>query len=44
MDCLLMSTEVAGGFTGVVVGVYACASAESDAAWADFPYLVYSEP
>ncbi|MCR4853211.1 MAG: glycoside hydrolase family 43 protein [Prevotella sp.] len=43
MDCSLMSTEVAGGFTGVMVGVYAYAATESDKAYADFPLIVYQE-
>ena len=43
MDCMLMSTEVAGGFTGVVLGLYAYAAVESDNAYADFPLVVYNE-
>ena len=43
LDCSLMSTEVAGGFTGVVVGAYAYAPVESADAWAEFPFLCYSE-
>ena len=43
LECSLMSTEVAGGFTGVVVGLYAQTASESDRSYADFPYVIYSE-
>ncbi|MBR1548163.1 MAG: glycoside hydrolase family 43 protein [Prevotella sp.] len=37
-DCQLLSTEVVGGFTGAIVGMYA----EGDG-WADFSYFDYTE-
>ena len=39
MDCSLLSTEVAGGFTGVIIGMYAEGN-RSDSA-VDFPYFKY---
>ena len=39
MDCSLLSTEVAGGFTGVIIGMYAEGN-RSDSA-ADFSYFKY---
>ena len=41
-DCLLVSTEVAGGFTGVVIGMYATAGHEAGS-YADFSYFDYRE-
>lgn len=43
LDCSLMSTEVAGGFTGVVVGAYASAAREGDDVYADFRLLHYQK-
>ena len=43
MDCSLMSTEVAGGFTGVVIGAYAWNAREADNAFATYRYLRYEE-
>ncbi len=37
-DCSLVSTEVVGGFTGVVLGMYV-----DGEGWAAFPYFHYSE-
>lgn len=41
MNCSLVSTEVAGGFTGVVVGMFA--EGKKKGAWADFSYFKYEE-
>lgn len=38
-NCSLMSTEVAGGFTGVVIGMFA--EGKDPGAWADFSYFKY---
>ena len=46
VDCSLVSTEVAGGFTGVVVGMYATANpryAGTGKYYADFDYFDYRE-
>lgn len=40
LDCALLSSEVAGGFTGVVLGLYA---ASSQPAYALFKYFDYQE-
>lgn len=41
MNCSLMSTEVAGGFTGVVIGMFA--EGIADGAYADFYSFQYKE-
>ena len=46
LDCALLSTEVVGGFTGVVLGMYAAMNREqagTGASYADFDYFDYSE-
>jgi xylan 1,4-beta-xylosidase len=40
-NCSLMSTEVAGGFTGVTLGLFA--AGPSDGSYADFQYFDYTE-
>ena len=39
--CSLMSTEVAGGFTGVVLGMFA--EGKEKSGYADFGYFRYNE-
>ena len=41
MNCSLMSTEVAGGFTGVVLGMFA--EGKEKSGYADFGYFYYNE-
>ena len=41
MNCSLMSTEVAGGFTGVVLGMFA--EGKEKSGYADFGYFYYDE-
>ena len=41
MNCSLMSTEVAGGFTGVTLGMYVAGKEKSG--YADFHYFRYDE-
>lgn len=41
MNCSLMSTEVAGGFTGVTLGMYVDGKENSGSA--DFSYFHYEE-
>ena len=41
MNCSLMSTEVAGGFTGVVLGMFA--EGKEKSGYADFGYFHYNE-
>ena len=41
MNCSLMSTEVAGGFTGVVLGMFA--EGKEKSGYADFAYFHYNE-
>ena len=41
MNCSLMSTEVAGGFTGVVLGMFA--EGKEKSGYADFGYFRYAE-
>ena len=41
MNCSLMSTEVAGGFTGMILGMYVDGKAKSG--YADFTYFHYDE-
>lgn len=45
MDTRYLSTETAGGFTGVILGLYATASEETTRGYADFRYFEYgSDP
>ena len=39
MDCTLLSTEVAGGFTGVIIGMFA--EGDNPASAVDFKYFKY---
>lgn len=41
MDTRYLSSETAGGFTGVVLGLYAVAASPSSKAYADFGYFKY---
>lgn len=41
VNCSLMSTEVAGGFTGVTLGMYV--DGKSESGYADFSYFLYNE-
>ncbi len=41
MDCTLMSTEVAGGFTGVIIGMFA--EGDNPASAVDFKYFKYQD-
>ena len=41
MNCSLMSTEVAGGFTGVVLGMFT--EGKEKSGYADFGYFYYDE-
>jgi alpha-N-arabinofuranosidase len=43
MACSLMSTEVVGGFTGVVLGMYCSQKGNDGATYADFDYFKYEE-
>ena len=46
LDCALLSTEAVGGFTGVVLGMYASMNrgyAGTGASYADFDYFDYTE-
>jgi xylan 1,4-beta-xylosidase len=46
IDCALMSTEVVGGFTGVILGIYATQNGENVSSvtpYADFEYFEYEE-
>ena len=46
LDCALLSTEVVGGFTGVVLGMYAWrggAQFNRGQSWMDFDYFNYKE-
>ena len=43
MACSLMSTEVVGGFTGVVLGMYCSQKGSDGATFADFDYFKYEE-
>ena len=43
MACPLMSTEVVGGFTGVVVGMYCSQKGNDGVTYADFDYFKYVE-
>jgi alpha-N-arabinofuranosidase len=42
MDTKLISTETAGGFTGIYIGLYATASSSSSKAYADFDWFDYA--
>lgn len=41
MNTKYLSTEVAGGFTGVVIGLYAVSATDNSKSYADFNYLKY---
>lgn len=41
MNTRYLSTETAGGFTGVILGMYAASGAASSKAYADFEYFEY---
>lgn len=41
MDARYISTETAGGFTGIVLGMYAASASERSKAYADFEYFDY---
>lgn len=41
LDTIMLSSEVAGGFTGVILGIYAAAS--NNLGYADFQYFDYKE-
>ncbi|MBR1463792.1 MAG: glycoside hydrolase family 43 protein [Prevotella sp.] len=41
LNCMLVSSEVAGGFTGVTIGMFA--EGNGDGAYADFTYFDYQE-
>jgi len=43
VDCTLLSTETVGGFTGVMLGLYAFDYEGSHDAWGDFEYVEYLE-
>lgn len=43
LSCPLVSTEVVGGFTGVVLGMYAYQKGSDGATFADFDYFKYEE-
>ena len=43
MACSLVSTEVVGGFTGVVVGMFCSQKGNDGATFADFDYFKYEE-
>jgi len=43
MACSLLSTEVVGGFTGVMVGMYCSQKSNEGATFADFDYFKYEE-
>ena len=42
MDTKLISTETAGGFTGIYIGLYATGSSSSSKAYADFDWFDYA--
>ena len=41
MNTRYVSTETAGGFTGIILGLYAVATSDSSKAHADFEYFEY---
>lgn len=41
MNTRYLSSETAGGFTGVIIGLYAVSASEKSNAFADFKYLKY---
>lgn len=43
MDIHFLSTEVAGGFTGCVVGMYASSNGKASNSFVDYPWFSYTE-
>lgn len=43
VDCRYISSETVGGFTGVMLGMYAVSAFNSSCAYADFSYFDYEE-
>lgn len=41
MNTRYLSSETAGGFTGVVLGLYAVSASSQSKAYADFQYMKY---
>ena len=41
MNTRYVSTETAGGFTGIILGLYAVVTSDSSKAHADFEYFEY---
>lgn len=41
MDVIYLSTETAGGFTGIYLGLFACSAISSSKAFADFDNFLY---
>lgn len=41
MNTRYLSSETAGGFTGVVLGLYAVSASNESKAYADFQYMKY---
>ena len=41
MNCRYLSSETVGGFTGVVIGLYASAASENSKAYGEFKWLDY---
>ena len=43
MNTRYISTETAGGFTGIMLGLYATASSDASKAYVDFEYFDYEK-
>lgn len=43
MNTRYISTETGGGFTGIMLGMYAVSGSEASKAYADFEYLDYEK-
>lgn len=41
MNTRYLSSETAGGFTGIVLGLYAVSASSQSKAYADFQYMKY---
>ena len=41
MNTRYVSTETAGGFTGIILGLYAVSASDKSKAYADFEYFEY---